>query len=240
MALRGTLDDMSVSDVLQLPVLGNLTGLLRVGNEVNEARIYYRNGRIVDAVSSKARGEDVVMALLEYGEGGFTFETGIESEEQTIERDVQHLLLDGLRLIDERKEREAREREKIEARIGTESGLKEIMTSALSSAAGMVQLACLRSENGAFLSCWPTNPSEDSENMAVIHACFTMWNQKDRPWCQMLWLGNSGWVGAWHIEPGILLTMLSKKDAGLGQCHFMFKRAADSIKKKLNELESTR
>ena len=238
MALRGTLDDMSVSDVLQLPVLGNLTGLLRIGNEDNEARIYYRKGRIVDAVSRNGRGEDVVMALLEYGEGGFTFETGVESDEQTIERDVQHLLLDGLRLIDERREREAREREELEARIGAESGLRDIMTSSLSMAGDIVQIACLRSENGSILTCWPRNPSEDSEVMVALEACFTMWKEKNRPWYQVLWFGESGWVGAWHIDPGILLAMLSKKDAGLGQCHFMFKRAAESIQKKLNELES--
>jgi len=102
MALTGTLADIAVVELIQLPHSGHKSGTLRMVNRQGEARLYYDNGKLVHCESNGDRGIDTLVEVLGWSEADFEFRQGETTKEQTIDAVFHQILMDALRLRDER------------------------------------------------------------------------------------------------------------------------------------------
>lgn len=105
MAIRGSLTEASLPDVLQLLAMGKKTGCLGLTYGNNFGYIYFANGAITHAslVNRSLSTEETVYILFTWTQGTFNFEPGVTPDEGvplgTI--DPQSLLLEGARRVDE-------------------------------------------------------------------------------------------------------------------------------------------
>ena len=105
MAIRGSLNEASLPDVLQLLAMGNKTGALTLIVPGNGGTICFDNGRICFAsVQNRIAGtEDAVFVMFKWNDGTFSFEPGIQPPQGStlVSFDPQALLLEGARRVDE-------------------------------------------------------------------------------------------------------------------------------------------
>lgn len=103
MGMQGNLHDMAIADLIQHNCQDRKTALLTIDIGNNKSNLYFHNGKIVHATSPDHQGEEAVFEILQYEEGAFNLELGVESPEVTITHSWTSLLIEGARRIDESK-----------------------------------------------------------------------------------------------------------------------------------------
>ena len=101
--LRGTLESISLTDVVQLLHVNRKTGMLQVGTGKLSGVLYFSQGEVIHAESHSARGEMAAFEILEWVSGQFEFLTTQIQVPTTIRRTVPDMLMDSARLQDSRK-----------------------------------------------------------------------------------------------------------------------------------------
>ena len=105
MAIKGSLKEASLPDVLQLLSMGRKSGCLGLSFHDSFGQIYFDSGRICHAaiVNRPLDTENAVYTLFTWTSGTFNFEPGVEPEEgaERVSVDPQSLLLEGARRVDE-------------------------------------------------------------------------------------------------------------------------------------------
>ena len=105
MAIKGSLKEASLPDVLQLLSMGKKTGCLGLSFHDSFGSIYFDSGRICHAaiVNRPLDTENSVYTLFTWTSGTFNFEPGVEPEDgaERVSVDPQSLLLEGARRVDE-------------------------------------------------------------------------------------------------------------------------------------------
>ena len=105
MAIKGSLKEASLPDVLQLLSMGKKTGCLGLSFHDNFGSIYFDSGRICHAaiVNRPLDTENSVYTLFTWTSGTFNFEAGVEPlpGSALVSVDPQSLLLEGARRVDE-------------------------------------------------------------------------------------------------------------------------------------------
>jgi len=105
MAIRGSLTEASLPDILQLLSMGGKTGRLSLEYRQNFGFVFVENGRLIyGSVTGRDLGaEDAVYELFTWTEGSFDFEPGIMPDPGTekVSLDLQPLMLEGARRVDE-------------------------------------------------------------------------------------------------------------------------------------------
>lgn len=96
---HGSLHGLSLVDILQMFHYGRRNATITIGGTL-PGRIHVEEGQIVHADTEKDRGEKALIALLQ-ARSGSVRTTVLSSEERTIKRNFDALLLDLLRVIDE-------------------------------------------------------------------------------------------------------------------------------------------
>lgn len=96
---HGSLHGVSLVDILQMFHYGRRNATITIGGTL-PGRIHVEAGQIVHADTEKDRGEKALIALLQ-ARSGSVRTTVLSSEERTIKRSFDALLLDLLRVIDE-------------------------------------------------------------------------------------------------------------------------------------------
>src|SRR5438270_359677 len=83
MAIKGSLKEASLPDVLQLLSMGKKTGCLGLSFHESFGSIYFDNGRICHAaiVNRPLDTENAVYTLFTWTSGTFNFEQGVEPED---------------------------------------------------------------------------------------------------------------------------------------------------------------
>ncbi|MFV9503231.1 MAG: DUF4388 domain-containing protein [Oscillochloridaceae bacterium umkhey_bin13] len=110
MALEGTLQDMSLSDLFQVFRMGPKTGvlLLIAGNE--RGVIYVAEGRVIDAalLSSRERtviasSEEAVIQMMLWDDASFVFkhDPSVLTRAQRVAHDAEWLVMEGMRRRDD-------------------------------------------------------------------------------------------------------------------------------------------
>ncbi len=99
--LSGSLEDMGVVDLLQTFEISRKTGVGKIGNGRRECRIYFRDGKVVDAELGRLRGEEAVYRALIWTTGTFEVEFCPIDREDIIPTSTQGLLMEGMRRVDE-------------------------------------------------------------------------------------------------------------------------------------------
>lgn len=101
--LRGTLELVATSAVLQIGHLGRLTGVLTAHRGSRSVRIAFRQGEIVSAVGHDRHGPEVIYDFIGWERGQFEFHAGAPGEGPFFRADFNGLLLEGCRRLDERR-----------------------------------------------------------------------------------------------------------------------------------------
>jgi Flp pilus assembly protein TadD len=104
-AIRGSLSEASLPDVLQLLAMGSKTGTLTLVVPGSGGTICFENGRICHAsVNGRSVStEDSVFIMFKWHDGSFSFEPGVQPPQgsRLVSVDPQELLLEGARRVDE-------------------------------------------------------------------------------------------------------------------------------------------
>jgi len=109
MALRGTLEDMGVIELIQFPHQGKKSGELIIVGTEHEARLYYSKGKLVHAATRELTGHDVLENVVDWAEGDFEFRPGVEAPETSIETDLHRAVMLALKARDEKKMEQKKE-----------------------------------------------------------------------------------------------------------------------------------
>ncbi len=102
MALRGTLESMSVADLIQHTCTERKTARVRLQSNGAEGHLFFRDGAVIHAINNDTEGEEVIYDLLNWIDGEFEMENDISSPVRSIHTTWTALLIEGARRIDER------------------------------------------------------------------------------------------------------------------------------------------
>jgi hypothetical protein len=100
---RGDLQQVSVTDLLQLLSMNRRSGTLSVTTPLGAGELRLAEGEVIDAVYRRVDGEKALFRLLAESEGSFAFAGGSQQALRRIERPTHMLLMEGLRQADEGK-----------------------------------------------------------------------------------------------------------------------------------------
>lgn len=105
MAIRGSLSEASLPDVLQLLAMGSKTGTLTLTVPGSGGTVCFENGRICHgSINGRSIStEDSVFMMFKWHDGSFSFEPGVPppATAKLVSVDPQVLLLEGARRVDE-------------------------------------------------------------------------------------------------------------------------------------------
>ncbi|RMF60314.1 MAG: DUF4388 domain-containing protein [Calditrichaeota bacterium] len=103
MALVGNLKDLKLANIIQINCIEQNVAKVTVHSNNEIGSIYFSNGAIVHAEFGPFIGERAVHEMLALTDGEFKVEAGVEAPKQTITQPWNSVVLEGLRLIDEKK-----------------------------------------------------------------------------------------------------------------------------------------
>ncbi|MBE9535868.1 MAG: DUF4388 domain-containing protein [Proteobacteria bacterium] len=103
--VKGSLNDMSLSDILQILNMGNRTAAVHLARGEKHGCIYVVNGRVSHARYGDLKGEEALFHLMTWNEGNFTVETGVSTNLSSINLSTEMILLKGYKRMDEGKKR---------------------------------------------------------------------------------------------------------------------------------------
>jgi hypothetical protein len=98
---QGSVQDMAVVDLLQTFEVSRKSGIVHVRNNSHNAKILFREGKVIDAHLGQLRGEEAVYRALIWNEGSFEVEFTQVKGEDVIDVSTQGLLMEGMRRVDE-------------------------------------------------------------------------------------------------------------------------------------------
>jgi len=101
-SLLGSLSELSAVDVIQMLCLGRKTTALRIARGQSSGVILIHNGDIVHAVWDNIVGEEAVHEMIAVEDGVFNMAPFPPDFERTINGDYQHILMEGVRKLDEK------------------------------------------------------------------------------------------------------------------------------------------
>lgn len=97
----GQVADMGVVDLLQTFEVSRKAGIVHIHNNGQDAHIYFRDGKVIDAVMGRLAGEEAVYRVLLWSEGNFEVEFCKVDVPEVIGSSTQGLLMEGMRRMDE-------------------------------------------------------------------------------------------------------------------------------------------
>lgn len=101
--LRGLLESISITDVVQLLHLNKKTGQLLMQNGRFQGVMYVSGGAVVHAETARSTGESAAFELLAWERGEFEFQAVPVKPVGSIRRSVPDLLMESARTLDTRR-----------------------------------------------------------------------------------------------------------------------------------------
>jgi GGDEF domain-containing protein len=99
--MEGDLVDMPVSNLLQSCSMGKMTGRLLVHNNAASAQLFFDEGVLVHATADGCLGDDVILELVAWESGKFYFYREQKTDERSVKRRLDGMLMEGLTLLDQ-------------------------------------------------------------------------------------------------------------------------------------------
>ncbi|MDK3161951.1 SUMF1/EgtB/PvdO family nonheme iron enzyme [Kamptonema cortianum] len=100
----GNLDQFSLVDILQMCCISGRTGRLVFSRDNHQGNVYILKGAIRHAECGIFEGEQAVYEIIGWDYGSFRFDEGEYPCPQTIKVGWEHILMEGVRIRDEKKE----------------------------------------------------------------------------------------------------------------------------------------
>ncbi len=98
---KGTVTGIELTDIIQINCISKTTAALRVRTMNKEGVLYFKDGRIVNAIYENLEGEDAFYEILGFEGGTLESVKGAETPTVTIGKGYESLLMEGLRRLDE-------------------------------------------------------------------------------------------------------------------------------------------
>ena len=98
---QGSTTDMAVVDLLQTFEVSRKSGVVHLHSGTQDAKVYFRDGKVVDAEVGRLRGEEAIYRALIWNEANFEVEFKPVSNEDVIGSSTQAVLMEGMRRVDE-------------------------------------------------------------------------------------------------------------------------------------------
>ncbi len=97
---KGNLKLVQITTLLQSIMLGRMSGRLRVQRTTVWTDVFFDKGNPVHAEGTRGTGEDCLLQTICWKEGDFNFEPKLKTDEKTIFRALEPILLEGALLFD--------------------------------------------------------------------------------------------------------------------------------------------
>lgn len=97
----GSVASFPVVDLLQFMEMGAKTGSLEIKSTEKNAVVFFDKGVIVHSESGRLRGSNAIYHIISWQDGIFVYTPDITPPEVTVRENLSHLLLEGIRLMDE-------------------------------------------------------------------------------------------------------------------------------------------
>jgi hypothetical protein len=161
MALKGTLADLGIIDLIQFPHAGRKTGKFVIAFDSGEALLYYEKGSLVHAVASGKSGLEALVFVVGLDQGSFEFHGDEPPPETTIQMDLHHAVMQALKLHDERKAAEAEsQQEGADRQQGNGAAVAKLLMEHMS-ASDFILHACVLNADGSI------HAAADGKNGAI-------------------------------------------------------------------------
>lgn len=98
--LAGNLEILQITNLLQSISMGDMSGRLRIKRAAAYADIFFEKGQVVHAEGSRALGHECFIQVIGWKEGEFHFEPKLKTDEKTIDKPMEALILEGCLLMD--------------------------------------------------------------------------------------------------------------------------------------------
>jgi CheY-like chemotaxis protein len=99
--VRGSLEDMSFTDMIQIVCAGNKSLEIVITGEGHQGHVFVQNGEIIHAQMGDKQAEDAFYRLMQWHKGEFSTKQCVEFPARTIKLSTMSLLMEGARLADE-------------------------------------------------------------------------------------------------------------------------------------------
>lgn len=99
--LRGRLESLSLSEIVQTVTLGRKTGRLVLRSGKRKGRIWFEEGKVRHAETGSAHGEQAFISMVGWTAGDFVLTDGKRTDRKTLDQDAMVLVMEGLRRLDE-------------------------------------------------------------------------------------------------------------------------------------------
>ena len=101
--IKGRLEDMSITDIVQILSLGLKTARVEVYPETEEPQgfLFFSRGEITFAATNKLEGKEAFYQMLHWNEGKFKIRHGMQPNTVNISNNTMGLLMEGMKLLDE-------------------------------------------------------------------------------------------------------------------------------------------
>ena len=97
----GDLSDMGIIDLIQTIDISRKSGVIHVERDDDKGKIFFRDGKVIDAQTDNRSAEDAVYRMLVWSDGAFEIEFENIDNADTITLSTQGLLMEGMRRLDE-------------------------------------------------------------------------------------------------------------------------------------------
>lgn len=97
----GSIQDMAVVDLIQTFEVSRKSGVVHLTNGTQQAKVSFREGKVIDAELGRLRGEEAIYRALIWNDGTFEVEFRPVDGEDAMTTSTQGLLMEGMRRVDE-------------------------------------------------------------------------------------------------------------------------------------------
>ncbi len=228
MSLRGSLEDVNLTDTIQILEMAGKTGYLQVKNNNGIGKLYFKHGKVVHATLGSLIGQEVIFEMLRWEKGEFEFSKGEYTGQETIKTSIQKLFMEGIKRIDEQKVNE--KEKKLPVKEKMEIILKELVTED-----NQVLGAVIVDFEGKIVF-QAVNDKLKEENLLSVPKLFLKfyrdYKQIKRPSIiQMFVNDEKGFVSFVNINSKLFLVSLSSPLARLGSLIFSLNKVVEEIAK---------
>jgi predicted regulator of Ras-like GTPase activity (Roadblock/LC7/MglB family) len=99
----GEIVGLGLADVIQINHQNRFSGCIAVESTSGNGLLFFRDGEIIHAEQGNRSGEEALYDVLEWPPGKFRLQPNVTTTRSTIQKSLQHVLLDAHRVLDERR-----------------------------------------------------------------------------------------------------------------------------------------
>jgi hypothetical protein len=222
--IQGTIESTGITSVLQIPSLSNANGKLTVTSGDDSGDVYYRNGKVVHAELGDLIGSSAITRLMRWDQGQFEFnDQDINGVPTTIEVDLQYIILEAIRIIDEERAKEGQNQAAEEADRDDEdllSNLGDSIREMMDSSKVAIDAVGVLDEEGQlalyFGSTGLRQQIEEVSAASVEYVERIMEVRGANAFSSSIFTDSLGCVLIQAIRPGLALIALTKVEASIG------------------------